>query len=79
MLLFRGLVQSAACVLLVQGTELLAAGFPCVDISQAGLRVGLNGPSSGLIRHVFRLLETAKAHGDIVPWVLLENVGADSS
>lgn len=64
---------------IVQGTELLAAGFPCVDISQAGLRAGLDGPSSGLIRHVFRLLETAKAQGDTVPWVLLENVSGPIS
>jgi hypothetical protein len=29
--------------LLVQGTELLAAGFPCIDVSRAGLRKGLEG------------------------------------
>ena len=26
-----------------QETELLAAGFPCIDVSRAGLRAGLQG------------------------------------
>lgn len=30
-----------------QETELLAAGFPCIDVSRAGLRRGLDGPVSG--------------------------------
>ena len=40
-----------------QETELLTAGFPCVDVSRAGLRRGLEGQSTGLVRHVFRLLQ----------------------
>ncbi|KIY96938.1 DNA (cytosine-5-)-methyltransferase [Monoraphidium neglectum] len=55
-------------------TEMLAAGFPCIDVSRAGLRRGLDGPSTGLVRHVFRLLERAAADHRPVPWVLLENV-----
>jgi DNA (cytosine-5)-methyltransferase 1 len=51
------------------GTELLAAGFPCQDLSQAGLTHGIKGARSGLVQHVFRLLESRD-----VPWVLLENV-----
>jgi site-specific DNA-cytosine methylase len=27
----------------LQETELLAAGFPCIDVSRAGLRRGLDG------------------------------------
>lgn len=42
-----------------QETELLAAGFPCVDVSRAGLRRGLEGQSTGLVRHVFRLLQAS--------------------
>jgi site-specific DNA-cytosine methylase len=57
-------------------TELLAAGFPCVDISRAGLRRGLSGAASGLVRHVFRLLQQAMDEHRPVPWVLLENVEA---
>lgn len=54
---------------LPRGTSLLAAGFPCQDLSQAGGTRGLEGARSGLVGEVFRLLETHD-----VPWVLLENV-----
>jgi DNA (cytosine-5)-methyltransferase 1 len=55
--------------LLPAGTDLLAAGFPCQDLSQAGATRGIEGARSGLVTHVFRLLEARR-----VPWVLLENV-----
>lgn len=61
---------------LPEETELLAAGFPCVDVSRAGLRRGLEGQSTGLVRHVFRLLQRARDDRRPVPWVLLENVEA---
>lgn len=51
-------------------TELLCAGFPCQDLSQAGRTRGLGGNQSGLVREVFRLLENSEP----VPWVVLENV-----
>ncbi len=54
---------------LPRGTDLLAAGFPCQDLSQAGDTRGIGGARSGLVGEVFRLLE-----GQRVPWVLLENV-----
>jgi site-specific DNA-cytosine methylase len=57
-------------------TDLLAAGFPCIDISRAGLKQGLAGQSSGLVAHVFRLLKRAKDDGKPIAWVLLENVEA---
>lgn len=50
-------------------TELVAAGFPCQDLSQAGKTGGIEGEQSSLVGHLFRLLEDAR-----VPWVLLENV-----
>jgi DNA (cytosine-5)-methyltransferase 1 len=50
-------------------TTLVAAGFPCQDLSQAGKTTGIAGARSGLVGEVFRLLEE---HG--TPWVLLENV-----
>ena len=53
-------------------TELLSASFPCVDVSRAGGRAGIDGAATGLVRHVFRLL--GDAAGPRVPWVLLENV-----
>jgi len=54
---------------LPRGTQLVAAGFPCQDLSQAGKTAGITGRRSGLIDEVFRLLEIAPT-----PWVLLENV-----
>jgi DNA (cytosine-5)-methyltransferase 1 len=51
------------------GTELLAGGFPCQDLSQAGATAGIRGERSGLVDEAFRLIRTHE-----VPWVLLENV-----
>lgn len=50
-------------------TELLVGGFPCQDLSQAGMTAGIAGKRSGLVGHVFRLLDQKR-----VPWVVLENV-----
>jgi DNA (cytosine-5)-methyltransferase 1 len=54
---------------LPKSIELVAAGFPCQDLSQAGFTNGLSGENSGLVHEVFRLLENRR-----VPWVVLENV-----
>lgn len=54
---------------LPEEADLLVAGFPCQDLSQAGLTAGISGSRSGLVGHVFRLLDQRK-----VPWVVLENV-----
>lgn len=52
-------------------TDVVAAGFPCQDLSQAGRTVGISGRHSGLIGEVFRLLTAA---GTAPEWVVLENV-----
>src|SRR5690606_31593200 len=44
-------------------------GFPCQDLSQAGMTAGIRGERSGLVDEVFRLVRT-----NDVPWLLLENV-----
>lgn len=49
--------------------DLLCAGFPCQDLSQAGRTAGLEGERSGLIGEVFRLLSRRR-----VPTVVVENV-----
>jgi DNA (cytosine-5)-methyltransferase 1 len=49
--------------------ELVCAGFPCQDLSQAGRTAGIAGSNSGLVREVFRLLETSDPE-----WVCFENV-----
>lgn len=54
---------------LPSSTELLTAGFPCQDLSQAGLTAGIGGKRSGLVDHVFRLLDKQR-----VKTILLENV-----
>lgn len=50
-------------------SDLLTAGFPCTDLSQAGLTRGFAGSNSSLIRDVFRLLERRPFES-----VLIENV-----
>lgn len=52
------------------GTELIAAGFPCQDLSQAGRTAGITGARSGLVDHVFRLV--ARRRGP--RWLVIENV-----
>ena len=49
--------------------DLICAGFPCQDLSQAGLTAGLEGERSGLIGEVFRLLSRRS-----IPTVVVENV-----
>jgi DNA (cytosine-5)-methyltransferase 1 len=49
--------------------ELITAGFPCQDLSQAGQTLGIGGSRSGLVGEIFRLLDRRR-----VPWVVLENV-----
>lgn len=49
--------------------ELVTAGFPCQDLSQAGRTAGIAGRKSGLVDHVFRLIDRRRPR-----WVLLENV-----
>jgi DNA (cytosine-5)-methyltransferase 1 len=54
---------------LPRDTELVTAGFPCQDLSQAGNTAGIGGNRSGLVGHVFRLIDARKP-----PWLVLENV-----
>jgi DNA (cytosine-5)-methyltransferase 1 len=54
--------------------EIVTAGFPCQDLSQAGKTAGLAGHRSGLIGEVFRLLEARKKARRPVRWVVVENV-----
>lgn len=49
--------------------DLVAGGFPCQDLSQAGTKAGISGGNSGLVTELFRLVQDRKP-----PWLLLENV-----
>lgn len=51
--------------------DLVAAGFPCTDLSQAGRTAGIGGRQSGLVGEVFRLLDGMRRPPT---WLLLENV-----
>lgn len=51
--------------------ELVTAGFPCQDLSQAGRTAGITGPQSGLASKLLELLGRAEGR---IPWVLIENV-----
>lgn len=56
---------------LPSGVELVTAGFPCQDLSQAGLTRGIRGDRSGLVDEVFRLIRRKRGGPR---WLLLENV-----
>lgn len=49
--------------------DVVTAGFPCTDLSQAGRTTGIQGKASGLVAEVFRLLRRNR-----VPVLVLENV-----
>lgn len=49
--------------------ELVAAGFPCTDLSQAGRTAGIRGAQSSLVGEAFRLIDRSPPR-----WLLLENV-----
>lgn len=51
--------------------DLISAGFPCQDLSQAGRGAGIRGVQSGLVEELFRLVESSSHKPS---WLLLENV-----
>ena len=53
--------------------DILTAGFPCQDISQAGPKKGIDGARSGLVSHMFRVLSSQKKK-QRPEWILIENV-----
>jgi DNA (cytosine-5)-methyltransferase 1 len=51
--------------------DLIAAGFPCQDLSQAGMTAGITGKQSRLVEEVFKRLRDKRRKPR---WLLLENV-----
>ena len=63
------LVDDVRAIEKLPDVDVVTAGFPCQDLSQAGKTAGIRGSESGLVREVFRLLERSNPR-----WLLLENV-----
>ena len=73
--LIRDVVDLATDVSELPGhISLLTAGFPCTDLSQAGMTAGIRGENSGLVYQVFRLLGRRTETGNPLPWLIIENV-----
>jgi DNA (cytosine-5)-methyltransferase 1 len=51
--------------------EVVSAGWPCQDLSQAGRTQGITGDKSGLVGEVFRLLHASSKKPE---YIVLENV-----
>lgn len=65
------LVEDVRTLESLGSTDLVVAGFPCQDLSQAGRTAGIRGERSGLVGHVFRVLD---ARRKAPRWLMLENV-----
>lgn len=53
--------------------NVVTAGFPCTDLSQAGRTAGITGQNSGLVSHVFDALRLA-GQSRALPTLVIENV-----
>ena len=51
--------------------DVVTAGFPCQDLSQAGKKAGIGGDQSGLVEHLFRLIRRMTFEPR---WIVVENV-----
>jgi len=58
---------------LPKGVDLVAGGFPCQDLSQAGKTVGIGGKRSGLVESMLSLVEGVPKRRR-PRWILIENV-----
>lgn len=64
------LVDDVRTLRSIPRVDVLTAGFPCQDLSQAGRTAGIGGRNSGLVEHVFELIVESLGP----QWLLLENV-----
>jgi DNA (cytosine-5)-methyltransferase 1 len=65
------LVKDVKSIMKLPQADLMAAGFPCQDLSMAGTKRGITGNRSGLVTHLFELLRATKPRPDIL---VIENV-----
>jgi DNA (cytosine-5)-methyltransferase 1 len=52
-------------------SDVVTAGFPCQDLSQAGQTAGIGGRKSGVVSEIFRLLGKRRS---TPRWLVIENV-----
>jgi DNA (cytosine-5)-methyltransferase 1 len=57
----------------IPSCDLIAAGFPCQDLSQAGTKTGITGSRSGLVARLFYLMGKLP-HKKRPEWLVIENV-----
>ena len=62
-----------ATVTSIPKVDIVTAGFPCQDLSQAGLKKGIDGSQSNLVQHLFRILNSIE-NSDLPEWLIIENV-----
>lgn len=65
------LVQDVRRIEMLPTAEVVAAGFPCQDLSQAGRTQGITGTKSGIVETLLALLKAAPKRPE---WLLIENV-----
>ncbi|MEO2035676.1 MAG: DNA (cytosine-5-)-methyltransferase, partial [Planctomycetaceae bacterium] len=66
------LEQDVATMKYLPRVDMVAAGFPCQDLSQAGQTKGIRGKQSSLIDYVFELI--GKRKSEKPEWLMIENV-----
>ena len=57
----------------IPAVDVVTAGLPCQDLSQAGLKRGIGGSQSGLVQHLFRILRNID-YDSRPEWIVIENV-----
>lgn len=67
------LVDDVRSIRSLPNVDLVAAGFPCQDLSQAGRTNGIYGRRSGIVRRALQLIE-ARPLSKRPSWILIENV-----
>lgn len=67
------IADDISTVTTIPKVDIITAGFPCQDLSQAGLKKGIEGKQSGLVQHLFRILNGMKVD-DLPEWIVIENV-----
>lgn len=65
-----GAIEDVECIPKV---DIVTAGFPCQDLSQAGKKIGIQGEQSGLVQHLFRIIKNLSIE-DRPKWIVIENV-----